>query len=290
MYMSKLPNAIDADLIVSYADDTYVVITSNEWQTCTERANLTVEKHLDFLKVKGMVCNNSKTELMTLPENKNITIKVGNANVQSGSQLKALGLTFDHKLEWNHHVDNLVLRINKIVNGLRIIRRKFNSKQLSQIVTSQVFGVMYYGAATWLTPSLKSSLYKKLNRIHYAASRIIIGDWKCVISKKLIDQQTKRLPPKLWSNYNATSTIIKLMRNKHPSTLYTTIMSHVYQNRRHHNPVIMDSSKNRIGQKAISNWIGHPLQQVKEPWHELNLSDDRIRTMLKKTFYPQNYN
>jgi len=67
---------------------------------------------------------------MSLPENKIIALKVGDANVQSGSQLKALGLTLDHKLERNVHIENQVLRINKITNDLRIIQRKFNTKQL----------------------------------------------------------------------------------------------------------------------------------------------------------------
>jgi len=111
--------------------------------------------------------------------------------------LMTLGLLFDYKLEWGAHVENLVQRINKITNGLRIIRRKFTTKQLNQIVTSQVFGVMYYSATTWLTPTLNAPLFKKLNKIHYAASRIITGDWKCIQSKESIIQQTKRLPPKL---------------------------------------------------------------------------------------------
>jgi len=215
---------------------------------------------------------------------------LSNANVQSGRQLKALGLIFDQKLEWGAHVENIVLRINKITNGLRIIRRKFNTKQLSQIETSQVFGVMYYSAAFWLTPSLKASLYKKLNKIHNTASRIIIGDWKCLKSKELINQQAKRLPPKLWAKYSATSSIIKLLRNKQSTTLYSTLMSHIYLNRRHLNPIIKDLSKNCIGLKAISNWIGTPLNLVKTPRHERNVSGDSLRKMLKQTFYPQNYN
>jgi len=54
---------------------------------------------------------------------------------------------------------------------------------------------MYEGVVTWLTSSLKSSFFKKLNRIHFADSRIIIGDWKCQINKELINQQTRRLLP-----------------------------------------------------------------------------------------------
>lgn len=51
------------------------------------------------------------------------------------------------ELEWTDHVNHLTIRVNKIINGLRIIRRKFNQKHLSQIVTSQVFGVQLLGSS-----------------------------------------------------------------------------------------------------------------------------------------------
>jgi len=45
--------------------------------------------------------------------------------------------------------------------------------------------------------------------------------------------------------------------------LNSSISSHVYQNRRHTNPVIKDLCKSHVGVKAFSNWIGNPLSQVK---------------------------
>jgi len=157
------------------------------------------------------------------------------------------------KMDWTPHIDQQVTRENKIINDLRIIRRKFNTKQLSQIVTSQVFGVLYYGAATWFTTLTKSTDFKKLTKLHYVASRIIVGNWRCTQSRDILDQQTNRLPPKLWLKYDVSSPVIKIMRYRQPTILHGSIAKSLYLNERHVNPVTTDRSVGRKGLKSISN-------------------------------------
>jgi len=81
-----------------------------------------------------------------------------------------------------------------------------------------------------------------VTRLHYAASRI--GDWRCIVSKDLIDQTTNRPPPRLWLKYNISSTII---RDQHPAELYKRIMENLYLNRRHDNPSMLNISSGRFG-------------------------------------------
>jgi len=104
------------------------------------------------------------------------TTKLGMLELKAKDTIEALGIYLDSNVEWTPHIYQQVTRVNKIINGLRIIRRKFNTRQLSQIVTSQVFGILYCGIATWLTSSTKSTDFKKLTWLHYAVSRIIVGD------------------------------------------------------------------------------------------------------------------
>jgi len=69
LYMKGLPDVIDSDLTVSYADDTYVVITEVNWSNCKNRLQNCIAKHMDFLKQRGVICNKEKTELITFLEN-----------------------------------------------------------------------------------------------------------------------------------------------------------------------------------------------------------------------------
>jgi len=236
-----------------------------------------------------MVCNISKTELVNLMEDRQSTISVSGHDIKSTKSLKVLGIWLDHKLKWNLHIDKVVERTTKTLNGIKIIKRKFTKKQLQAIITSQVFGVLYYGAACWLTKSLSSINYKKLNKIHYAACRLIVGDWRKVWNKELLNKTTNRLPPRLWCNYNAANFTIKCIRDNKPSTLSKELETNLYHNDRHLNPKLMDKSRKKIGLQCIYNWAGSALDKINFRWYKEDLTNDMIRTRLKKIFYPPSY-
>jgi len=41
--------------------------------------------------------------------------------------------------------------------------------------------------------------------------------------------------------------------------------------------------------ESILNCAGPIISQIKEPWFGIILSDDQLRMLLKRTFYPQSY-
>jgi len=55
---------------VSYADDAYVVVSANNHSELESSFKSVLNKHLEWLKENGMVCNVMKTELMVLGEQK----------------------------------------------------------------------------------------------------------------------------------------------------------------------------------------------------------------------------
>jgi len=57
------------------------------------------------------------------------------------TSLKALVVKIDIKLSWTNHIEG----INQDhMNGLKIIKKKFTFKQIKNLVTFQVFGVLHY--------------------------------------------------------------------------------------------------------------------------------------------------
>jgi len=47
-----------------------------------------------------------------------------------------------------------------------------------------------------------------------------------------------------------------------------------------------DDSTYKVGRQITKNWCGSILSEVKVPWTSENFSKDRLRTVLKSTFYP----
>jgi len=142
MYMKDLTNKVRATSVHTYADDTYVVVAEDTLEEVDEKVQACIDRHVKFLNEKSMVCNISKTELVNLIDNRRSNIKVQDQEVASTTTMKILGIWLDHQLKWNIHTEKLVEKTTKILNGIKIIRRKSNTNQLQKIITSQVFGVL----------------------------------------------------------------------------------------------------------------------------------------------------
>jgi hypothetical protein len=98
--------------MVSFADDTYVLVTSNDWEDLPTKVEAILSKHVSYLKDLGMTVNESKTELMFVsnkPEGLQ-TIKVNSIDCKLSDTLKVLGVTFGVTL---HGICNLRGQLRK---------------------------------------------------------------------------------------------------------------------------------------------------------------------------------
>lgn len=209
-----------------------------------------------------MICNIEKTELIVFNGPSDLSVEIEGKEIKASQSIRALGLTIDNKLRWDLHVNNQTSRITKVLNGIKIVKRKFETDQLKKIVTAQVFSILYYCDVVWLNPSLGLENFKKLKRIHYAALRIIQGDWRRNMSKTALNKLTQRLPPEAWCKYSAYSLILKISRSKMPSNLWVRLNSNLYHNARYQNPFLIDLSLKKVGKKIIFNWIGTEMKKL----------------------------
>jgi len=125
----------------------------------------------------------------------NILINVKGEAVESKDNIKALGIRIDKGLNWAPHVSSLKKRIMIVIGGVRMIRNKLTAKQGTSIVAAQIFSILYYACAVWLTPSLNRKVLGTVESLHYKALRLIIRDYRQKVSRDLVTQRTKRLPP-----------------------------------------------------------------------------------------------
>jgi len=241
---------------------------------------------MNFLNQRGMICNKDKTELITFIENPPLNIVLEGNTIEPKDCIKALGITLDNKLTWAKHIEGLTTRITRVINGLKIIRKKFTRNQFKNIVTSQVYGVLYYGSVVWLNPSLSKTNMKNIERMHYSACRMIVGDWRSKWHRTDLNTVTGRMTPKQWMLYAGSSQILKCERSREPTNLWMAIEKNLYHNRRHTNPRIVDKSLRKIGRKSLCNWGGVATDRINFDWFAKSLSNDTIRINLKKTFQP----
>jgi len=143
-------------------------------------------------------------------------------------------------------VHSIVQKLKGLTGGLWIISNKMNREMMIRIITAQVFSILYYGCQLWLTPSLSYNNIKKIESVHYAALRVSIKDRKRKTKRDFIDHATRRMAPKLWMKYSATSLYIKIIRDCMPTRLRSSLLMNTYQENRKGTPLPARVDKNHI--------------------------------------------
>jgi len=98
-------------------------------------------------KKMGIVVNPSKTEVIVFDENPvKIPFSIDGTMAESGTTVKALGITLHHNLKWTVHLEQIIKRIAPKLSMLKKIRKNLDLQQFLKIATSQLFSVLYYAS------------------------------------------------------------------------------------------------------------------------------------------------
>jgi len=182
---------------------------------------------------------------------------------------------------------NIILRL---INGLRIIRRKLNEKQSLTVVTAQVFSILYYASPVWLTPSIGREVMKDVESLHFKALRMITLDYKRRRSKEWLTNRTQRLSPNLWLRFAAAKLMMKIWSTGTPLRLRNEAFANTFTKSCKEGFLFgYDSSTYKVGKQETKNWCGSILSGIKVPWTSAVYDKDRVRVLLKASFYPYNF-
>jgi len=287
MYLHDIVEHFGDATIFTYADDSYVCVTKDTTDQAISAAETVIPEHISFLKTRGMVVNQSKTELIIFNNDKTPplrTVRVGNDTISTKTNIKALGVLIDNKLSCYAHVHSVTQRLKGLMAGLWIIASKLDKGMLIRIITAQIFSILYYSCQLWLTPSLSYNNIKRIESAHYTALRVALKDGKRKLSRSCIDDITQRMYPRLWMKFSALSFFIKVTRDCMPTRLKLAITQNAYQEIRKIGQLFSrDTSNCKNGHKAMKNWIGLYLRQINLQWFNLQMaiSYHNIRIQLK---------
>jgi hypothetical protein len=144
-------------------------------------------KCIDYLRRIGLGVDDPKTECMhftgrkrrgsppfLLPKSDDSGVYTLNARMH----MRWLGLFFDSKLDWKHHVDIMTTRAYSTVASLRMLAnstRGLSLLNLRLIYITVVLPVLTFGAAVWHTGIRQKALIKRLQLAQNAAIRHISG-------------------------------------------------------------------------------------------------------------------
>ena len=177
-YVSDTPKPPPGVFISKFADD----MAAWAIQKQEKRAEKLIQKHLDSLsewcnkwKIK---LNPSKTQvgLFTNSNNtKEITLNLGRVPLTVSNEIKFLGFTFDRKLTWRHHIDNVRHRMWLRINAIKAISGRnlgMQSKTLIHLYKMWIRPIALYGAPAYY--SAAKTHINKIQVIQNSALRIAL--------------------------------------------------------------------------------------------------------------------
>jgi len=109
-YCKNLDSTLCEAKVTSYADDSYVITTGRTLEELMDKLPATMSLHFKFLSSLGMVVNKAKTEVMFMSNKKQILpsqVQVDGEVIPVQTNIKVLGIHFDHDMSWKTHVANV---------------------------------------------------------------------------------------------------------------------------------------------------------------------------------------
>ena len=214
-----------------------------------------LEKIISWLMQLGMVVNEGKTDLCLFSRSDcpPVVININGKFVISKRNINVLGVTFDSKLQWS---DQVALASNKAINAIntiRLIKKNFTKIELLQLVTSNVFSLLYYNSEIWHLPSLKYELKKKLLSISARALKVTMYYPDNMISYENIHKMNNRAMPEAFMSYKLTIQLYKLYNSVNHSLEWVSMNLNQILTTRQTNFITLKTNKTKVGLNILSN-------------------------------------
>jgi len=255
IYMSELESIVHPHDLIAYADDSYVIIKGNNLNEVREKTQNTMTSHFEWLKSIGMICNQSKTELMFF-NNNDISVKVESEEIRSKKCIKVLGILVDMNLKWEPQLSRIISTSRSISFGLRYLRRHIPLSEMKTLIYSHVVSRMLYGSPVW-SGNLTFRQRSKLRSAYFRVLRIISRDFNFKLNRSGLLKMCKveHIDNILFKR--SSCFLFNVIFNLSPTDLAVRLMQRSYFNERSLGRLhFFDFSRTRMGKTCFTNQAG----------------------------------
>lgn len=193
----NLPANVQTSL---YADDSTIWTISDSLPLACKDIQAALDAIVRWCNKWGLEVSTTKTKaiIFSLKHTKNAPhLTILNKTIKFEPYVKFLGILFDSKLTWKQHINHIKDKCGRDLQLLTVISsRKWgaDAASLRQLYITLILSKIDYGS--FLFQDAATCHLTKLDRIQYAACRIILGLLKCTNTFKL-EIETDLMPLKL---------------------------------------------------------------------------------------------
>ena len=176
IFTNDLPNCLTVCKASLFADDTTIYCSSNNIQDLYIVANYELESLSEWFRSNKLSLNVSKTNFVIFNHYKidvpeNLTMKIGNENIEGKNSVKCLGMIIDSKLEWKEHISCVKIKISSDIHTINKDKHILNHRNLTTLYFSLIHPYIDYGISLW--GSTHNTYLKRLVTVQKKAIRTI---------------------------------------------------------------------------------------------------------------------
>ena len=227
----------------------------------------------------GMVVNEAKTDLCLFCRHDcpPIILNINGKYLISKNTINILGVTFDSKLQWNEQIAAVSNKATKAINAIRLIKKFFTKIELLQLITANVFSVLYYNSEIWHLPNLKKELKKKLISISARAIKVAMYYPDSMISFENIHKMNQRATPETFMTYKCAIQLFKLYNANEHSLEWISLNENQILTTRQTNFMIMKTNNTKVGLNILTNRFHILNGLIPLSWLNFSLSTFKIK-------------
>ena len=168
--------------ICNYADDTTIFACHPDLDTIIKQLEEDSSVLVKWFSDNFLKLNDDKCHLMIFGDKSTeATVSIGNSRINESDYEKLLGVTFDKKLSFKKHVEDLSKKANQKLHALARLSNYFDPIKSEILMNSFIRSQFNYCPLVWMFHDRATN--SKLNRIHERALRLVCKDSESELEK-----------------------------------------------------------------------------------------------------------
>jgi len=155
VYINDLYGIVANSNIISYADDTAIICSADNWDEAKSKTEHELDKVKRWLDTNFLTLNVQKTRFVAFSVLANHqplykTIKISDNNtIEKTNNIKYLGIVIDQHLRWDCHANYLAQKLRKFTYIFYTLRNILNNQMLKLVYSSLIESIIRYGINIW---------------------------------------------------------------------------------------------------------------------------------------------
>jgi Reverse transcriptase (RNA-dependent DNA polymerase) len=175
IYISSLKPISNSTKYVKFADDTTFLLTIPKATDVLEAIKSEFNHVQNWCSIYGLSLNNNKTKIMSFRSSraKPKQLELRDFSTYVVPNIKIVGFTFDEKLNWQFHIDNLIKTLSSRVHIFRLLKHALTKSHLINLYFGIFQSLLDYSFPIYYSINEKS--IQRLTSIQNRVHRVICG-------------------------------------------------------------------------------------------------------------------